>query len=1013
MTSNLSPAGSSTYSSNTLHIGDGTWDGGRDDFLLPNLVGLNFATMKYNGMGNRFRDLPEYHRLILGHGVLAAITFLAIVPAAVFIAKFGFFSPRTSVKLHVYLQILTVFLATVILMLGYFAVGPDRSLTNPHHGIGVAIYVCILVQFLYGWMMARAERRRKNPEALTRTPTKVWIHKLFGRSIASLAIVQIALGLTLYGSPKVLFILYALAGFLLVFLYLALDRYYFEKRPLGYGAAGQPDFDSDYGSYLSGSRTDFTQDHRSRPPPAERSHWGRNLLAAGGALGAYEAYKNRRMQRREAREQSELDAERRHGRPPMTQSDYTQSGISSRPPNRPPTGAMRPSGRTMGPPPGVTYGSGGIPMHGNQTSRRRVSAEESRLDDSRLGDSRLDDSRLDESRLSPQSFEDEKFNHGPARQHTWRDRLLGAGVGLAAFEGVKGIFNRRRRRDDTGYVEDYSRPSLGGSHNMVSQTDVSRVEAGQAPMSPSDPRRRERMNMAGVQPMTPTATPSKPPRGQRPSVESMSYDDEESIAGPGGTPLRHDDGTLRNSIATLGAVAGFREWNRRRRDRREEQRADRIRRQEIDNEEMYNRRHSNMYPRPQDTNGRRPSMDGTVMTGATHDQGFAGSNPELSRTNFNSRPGADRLDTMHPPLPAGAGTFPASVSGAGMPPSTVGPSISQQRIHEMGGAPQNYSLPPPPSGPPPGTSQPVGYRLPEPGSLQMPPGAVEPDPSRLMSSENVASGQHQHGSGHTGRDTLAAAGVGAAAAGIASEHRQRRASQSESPSRYHSRQETRNRLHRPERRGSVTSASASQVNTDNPSASGPASPPVAVKVNMHKDGRHVTLRRLNEEEQAAERAQRKKDRHRRRRGSSLSSNGELDLPPGSNQRYRRNGGGFIRRSSDQPITDVPPPPAMSNSAIGSPTAGPSSHRPPSELNLPPPAPPKVPQHSDSPASMGLSPPAAPYGSGLSGGGFGSPGDAGTGTDVSNFADNRRRRRAERARKLEAARGTGQRVAFDE
>ena len=45
----LTPPGSSTYASNTLHVGDGTWDTGRDTFLLPNLMGLNFETMQYNG----------------------------------------------------------------------------------------------------------------------------------------------------------------------------------------------------------------------------------------------------------------------------------------------------------------------------------------------------------------------------------------------------------------------------------------------------------------------------------------------------------------------------------------------------------------------------------------------------------------------------------------------------------------------------------------------------------------------------------------------------------------------------------------------------------------------------------------------------------------------------------------------------------------------------------------------------------------------------------------------------
>lgn len=45
----LTAPGSSTYASDTLHVGDGTWDSSRDTFLLPNLMGLNFDTMRYNG----------------------------------------------------------------------------------------------------------------------------------------------------------------------------------------------------------------------------------------------------------------------------------------------------------------------------------------------------------------------------------------------------------------------------------------------------------------------------------------------------------------------------------------------------------------------------------------------------------------------------------------------------------------------------------------------------------------------------------------------------------------------------------------------------------------------------------------------------------------------------------------------------------------------------------------------------------------------------------------------------
>ena len=45
----LTPPGSSTYYSDTMFVGDGTWDSQRNTFLLPNLMGLNFDTMRYNG----------------------------------------------------------------------------------------------------------------------------------------------------------------------------------------------------------------------------------------------------------------------------------------------------------------------------------------------------------------------------------------------------------------------------------------------------------------------------------------------------------------------------------------------------------------------------------------------------------------------------------------------------------------------------------------------------------------------------------------------------------------------------------------------------------------------------------------------------------------------------------------------------------------------------------------------------------------------------------------------------
>lgn len=174
----LTPPGSSTYASNTLHVGDGTWDSQRDTFLLPNLMGVNFETMRYNGqsvrllgemvfrltglgMGNRFKDMAGYHSIIIAHGVIATIVFLGIVPISTLIIRYySRWNPFWAFKLHAWCQVLTLLLTTVVFVLGWFAVGPERSLTNPHHGIGLAIYVMVIFQVLWGWFVHKKESKR-------------------------------------------------------------------------------------------------------------------------------------------------------------------------------------------------------------------------------------------------------------------------------------------------------------------------------------------------------------------------------------------------------------------------------------------------------------------------------------------------------------------------------------------------------------------------------------------------------------------------------------------------------------------------------------------------------------------------------------------------------------------------------------------------------------------------------------------------------------------------------------
>lgn len=180
-------------------------------------------------MGNRFRDLAQYHTLIKGHGIIATITFLFIVPAAILIARFYGRNPGWALRMHIYLQIMTVALTTTLFVLGWMAVGPERSLTNPHHGIGLAIYVIILVQALGGgWIY-----RREKGKVRRKLPIKLVLHQWLGRAVALLGIVQVPLGLTLYGSPKFTFVLYALWMAFLLVLYFVLS--YRALPPIGPG----------------------------------------------------------------------------------------------------------------------------------------------------------------------------------------------------------------------------------------------------------------------------------------------------------------------------------------------------------------------------------------------------------------------------------------------------------------------------------------------------------------------------------------------------------------------------------------------------------------------------------------------------------------------------------------------------------------------------------------------------------------------------------------------------------
>lgn len=165
------------------------------------------------------------------------------------------------------------------------------------------------------------------------------------------------------------------------------------------------------------------------------------------------------------------------------------------------------------------------------------------------------------------------------------------------------------------------------------------------------------------------------------------------------------------------------------------------------------------------------------------------------------------------------------------------------------------------------------------------------------------------------------------------------------------------------------------------------SPPVSVKVKMHNDGRHVTLRRLTEEEAAANRRrERRSSRRRTNSASSLSGN------EGDYDRWRRveelerQQAEQIQREREAAAAAA----AANNSIAQSGSIPPPSFAPQSHSTIAPPPPPAHPH----------APPSLPYGAAS----ITSPGTF-TGTDASgDYANNRRRRRAERARARQERQG---------
>ncbi|PHH66042.1 hypothetical protein CDD81_567 [Ophiocordyceps australis] len=307
----LSPPGAAHYDSDTMTVGDGTWDSSKNTFLLPNLEGLNFETMRYNGMGNRFATLGQYHRIILAHGIMAALIFLLLVPISVMTARFYSRQPGYAIVYHAQLHVFSALMLLAVFILGYFAVGPHRSLSNPHHDIGVAIFVLFILQLIGGRLIRHITKRRS---------LRIMIHQWCGRAIALLGIVQVPLGLTLYGSPRYLFVLYTLWMIFLLLVYFALT-YRSQSRREMYMSGARPD-----PGHLRVTESELVSRH-----PKERAEgWTKWMGPLAIGTGIWAAIRGRHGRRRGERSPSPSSIYERNRGPDMPPKHESGSFFSDK-----------------------------------------------------------------------------------------------------------------------------------------------------------------------------------------------------------------------------------------------------------------------------------------------------------------------------------------------------------------------------------------------------------------------------------------------------------------------------------------------------------------------------------------------------------------------------------------------------------------------------------------------------------------------------------------------------------
>ena len=427
-----------------------------------------------------------------------------------------------------------------------------------------------------------------------------------------------------------------------------------------------------------------------------------------------------------------------------------------------------------------------------------------------------------------------------------------------------------------------------------------------------------------------------PPAGRPPLHRPGSVSSYTRSSFESASGQRRPSHGLRDGIATLGALGLARSiWNKRK-GRKEEKRLE---------QEQEARAHGNRLT----GDGRPPRRHPPGESTLTEDSSSIGPHPSHGQGI--------------PPIPAGV--YPSGPPGA---PPVPGNRHDRDTVEELplGGVPRQTQV-----------------QMPE-IPTDRHGGLFHGDSSG--SEVYIGEDGRNHWRHHAGRDA-AAAGIAGGAAGLAAAEsgNRRRRSQDRHSSIGSPAAEASSR--RRDRRQSVSAGEDSGAN----------STPVSVKVKMHNDGRHVTLRRLPEAEAAAEREARRRSHDpsgRQRRGANNNDSAStLSGTNGSTDRFRRNQLAERQRAEAMRIE--------SENLAAAKAQAQAQSNPNTYPNVPVPAPPPIPPEQSSsnlrPAHGG---PSTTSHVGSPEGGTVTGTYDGNTTEASNtdYATNRKRRRAERAQR---------------